>query len=96
MILCEVPWCYANREFIFNSDSELEETFPCQGVFQALINTVRMQNQSVEEGRVATSVEGTKPTSDTQIKGLGHGAKWVLIRLASPSSDSQSLLWTSL
>lgn len=96
MILCEVPWCCANREFVFNSDSELQETFPCQGGFQALINTVSTQTQPVEEGRGATSVEDTKPPSDTQIRGLGHGAKWVLIRLTSRSSDSQSLLWTSL
>lgn len=61
ILLGEVPWCCANREFIFNSDSELEETFPCQGVFQALINTVYTQNQSAEEGRVATEWRTPSP-----------------------------------
>lgn len=40
MILCEVSWCCANREFIFDSDPKQEETFPCQRGLETLMNRV--------------------------------------------------------
>lgn len=58
MILCKVSRCWANREFIFNSDPKLEETFPCQRGFQTLVNRVCKQTQPAEQDRAATSAGG--------------------------------------
>lgn len=58
MILCKVSRCWADREFIFNSDPKLEETFPCPRGLQTLVNRVGKQTQPAEQDRAATSAGG--------------------------------------
>lgn len=52
--------CCANREFIFDSDSEQQETSLCQRGFQRPHPRVCEQNQPAEEGREAMGVDAER------------------------------------